>query len=252
MLLSIDPSISQAYIESIFKDEPGNVEILRIDNDEASASKVINAIASYKPNVSKSHLVVVGPPGWGVEHSSEQFKRLEVLFDSKGGAQFGPDPLPGTKNEDRTVWVGEAIDNTSRVLSHLKNGALRSIFIKKVLPRYVGRSSIDPRVVFVGLKANLTNPSKLLSGLYSVFPDNFHFGVGFIPTLSDDDLVAHYDWLDVTNFVTLGVDAHEQFERLDLEHASAPYPTTKNITAKYGILLRELAKHQDNRLDWKP
>lgn len=221
------------------------------------------ALVAYKPNL-KNHLILLSTHHELFESTDTpepKWRTSEIYFDQKGGAIFGVEP-----EIHKSLWVSELTNDPSRIAKHATINAYRAIEIKKIAgANYYGRTSSDPHTLLVGFTPRFNSTSGIATQVVGSLPDEWGqfgdwSGVGYLNIVRDDAKFTKItDWFkDWTNIVALGPGAHEALTRIGVEHGVAPIPTGngrfKNqlVYPKYGLLLREVARYGEDRLNWTP
>lgn len=245
------------YAQEVAKHFPGKTQIF----NPRTREEYIQAISKYKPSL-KNHLILLQTHHELYDTAtSEYFWRMaEIYFDNKGGSIFGVEP-----EKHNNLWVADLPSDPARVGKHANISAQRSINMKKIAgAAYYGRTSIDPHTLLVGMTPRLNSASGIATQVVTSLPESWAehgnwWGVGFLSLTTDEKLAKVCEWLDESaNFVALGEKAHEALERLEVKHAAVPMPKGngrfKNLLTypPYGIVMREAARYQENKLDWVP
>lgn len=202
-----------------------------------------------------SHLILARSHYEFLEYEPERVKRqAEHFFQKKGGSVWGTTRF--YSSEEYPSFGGD-LDNLDYLKLQAENDEARELYMRGVVPaQYYGRIQTDPHTILVGVapKAPLVQ-NKYVGFLYEALPEDWWNGVGFLPKPTDTSLPKFRDfleWMDI-NTIALGEDSHTALEKAGITHGASPTPQdalkNKMDAKRYGILIRESGRTQENNLN---
>jgi hypothetical protein len=212
----------------------------------------------------KEHLATDTPP--------EIERQFTWALINKAALEYGVAPTGSTLS---TLVEGGLPKDPVTVAKNAYVSTKRALDAKKYLGAgYTGRLTTDPHTVLVGYGPNTISCEKIsgiMRQIISSLPVEWGrntddsrasdwSGVSFLKIPNNDERwSAIRTWLeDSSNFVAIGEKAHQTMTRVGLTHGAVPAPVgngkfnSLSTTPKYGLLIRDVAKTNEHRLEWKP
>jgi len=261
MLIIVEPPAGVSYepfvngITAHLADNP-KIKINEVDV-RGDIYAFSDEISSYTPSTKNNVLILIGSHYREFALDSPEYRNTEYAVQKKGGLVWG-----GNAGHDSSItYSGDLDTDVEHVLSEAVYAEARARLFKKESVGLTARSYSDPHTILVGI--GLTYPALSAQNRHVIgsFPTEWWEGVGFTRGTNQKQLENLIYWYDSTNFVAIGANAAQALDaagyRSPKDEAAGVAPLVKDIYKKdsknrYGILLRNLATHPENALDWTP
>lgn len=251
-LATKDPSVLEAKGLEIANTFVGKTNVYL----PRSVEDFVDKVRKHKNNAKgTNHLVLLGSH-FNLESSMTEgtWRTAELFFQRYGGSVWGEEPT-----RESLTYQG-TLEDLDRVALQASYDEGRLSVYKKLPSAYFGRTSSDPHTLVVGFKPPYPKTTRYSEFVMEGLPAEQWQGTAFIPAsqASKKGLGGLIEWLDQTNVVSIGDDAHAILEELGVEHGSLPRINDvyrredPKAPKKFGMALREATRTFGDMRDWKP